>query len=628
MIADDASRDIPWLQASQLDFESIDSEAPIASCMIADARALSDLYLQECSKLETTEPAKRVYSMLAAICGMHCKPSEPNEPFGAMMTWADRRTAIPTDFNDQVELLSVIAAKVRNLTLRARLSDVCWFLQRNRTALGLQAANAYADIIDEISKGTLSWHYGERDVLHHNSCDIIMRALQIAWIAGRNSPEMDRIRALSRALREKALVSGDVVVILWFSEQDLNCNTSDAAEIGDSLKAAITRSDVKIEVHKAVAALRLAAEAYHAAKRESDKNDCLSLAADRLEEHANAYIQQPIIASHFLSDAISQLHGLPGKKEHRAALRHRLIDLQAGCPDDLSTFEQSLDLEDIVRALESRMENTNLFEKLFIFADLIHSRDITKLEEEARETISKHPLSNLFGAIHLDRHGKTIARSKGSKIGEKADNDAVRHQIAQSESLYRKIVSAGRLEPALQVIMSKHCITEQVLLPLFQNSPFIPPSLLRTFARGFTRYFQGDFISATYILVPMLEAYLRHLLKSQGVDVTRFSDETQIQEGKGISLLFQQMQLELEEIITPSITADLERVFLAKPGPYLRHAVAHGLLHDADPYSSDTIYANALIYRLCILPLFRHRQQLQEELCRDPQFSEVVRSST
>ena len=49
---------------------------------------------------------------------------------------------------------------------------------------------------------------------------------------------------------------------------------------------------------------------------------------------------------------------------------------------------------------------------------------------------------------------------------------------------------------------------------------------------------------------------------------------------------------------------------LKKPGPYLRHSLSHGLLHDGDPYGNDAIYACWLIFHLCMLPLFPCRTQL------------------
>jgi hypothetical protein len=74
------------------------------------------------------------------------------------------------------------------------------------------------------------------------------------------------------------------------------------------------------------------------------------------------------------------------------------------------------------------------------------------------------------------------------------------------------------------------------------------------------------------------------------------------------------MRAELDSALTPAIAADLERVFLSRPGPHLRHALAHGLLHDGDPYGADAIYGCWLIFRLCLIPLFRHRNELRAML--------------
>jgi hypothetical protein len=54
----------------------------------------------------------------------------------------------------------------------------------------------------------------------------------------------------------------------------------------------------------------------------------------------------------------------------------------------------------------------------------------------------------------------------------------------------------------------------------------------------------------------------------------------------------------------------INNVFLAHPGPRLRHGVAHGLLSDGDPYGPDAIYACWLIFRLCCLPLLGIRGEI------------------
>jgi hypothetical protein len=108
----------------------------------------------------------------------------------------------------------------------------------------------------------------------------------------------------------------------------------------------------------------------------------------------------------------------------------------------------------------------------------------------------------------------------------------------------------------------------------------------------------------------LLENSLRHVLKSHGHEVTKFDDSKMIQEDRTISSLFEQMRDELDSIFGRAVTSDIENVFLRKPGPYLRHALSHGLLHDGAPYTDDAIYGCWLLFHLCMLPLFPYRTQI------------------
>lgn len=210
-----------------------------------------------------------------------------------------------------------------------------------------------------------------------------------------------------------------------------------------------------------------------------------------------------------------------------------------------------------------------------------------------------------------------IFRGEAAGFGEQT-NSAIQNEIADAESGRRKRIAAGVIEPARCVIVTQHFISDDVLFALLQHSPFISSDVISTFTRGFAQFFQGDFTSATYILVPLLENSLRHVLKAYGYDVTKFDDATQTQEDRTISSLFEQMREELESIFSPAIAADLENVFTKKPGPHLRHSLVHGLLHDSDPYGTDAIYGCWLIFKLCLWPLIPYREKLRTMLAYQP----------
>ena len=561
--------------------------------------------------------------MLSAVTGMHFKPEERNEPFGPMVVFADgSRSAVPSDFRSHVDLLADMAERVSHPVLRARLSDVCWLLDRKRGKLALAAVAAYTEIVQKTDDGELKHRFAtDGGALQHDAREHLRRALQIGRAVGWDKPETIAARDLVKRLRAQAVANRALVPIHWFSDLDLGYGVSDPAEVGRSLDSVLVKVPDDSDTHNVADLWRLAARAYQFAHMDDHKNRCLGEAAEALVAEAEARQGSAMLASHLLSAAIAQLHGIPGKKDRRTALRHRLIDIQSRVTEEMSVFSQELDLREIVDRTQKAVGRGSLLDKLFIFSSLSSSPDPEKLASDAQEAMKKHPLSSMFGAWHLDREGKVIHRTQGNGFGDGADNSAIQQQIAQGEVIRRKLVASGRIDAARHTILEQHLVSDHVFVALLQYSPFVPSDLVSTFARAYARFFQGDFVSAIYILTPLLENSLRHVMKSNGHDVTIFDDATQTQQDRTISSLFEQMRPELESILTPAIAADIERVFLTKPGPYLRHALAHGLLHDGDPYGADAIYACWLIFRLCLLPLYPHGEWLRSmfkggELCR------------
>jgi hypothetical protein len=288
-----------------------------------------------------------------------------------------------------------------------------------------------------------------------------------------------------------------------------------------------------------------------------------------------------------------------------------LIDVQSGIAEEMSSFSHPMDLREIVDEVEKQLAGEReLVDMLLIFADLERSPSPDKLVADATKSINEHPLSSLFGASFHDSEGKVIHRSEGGGFGDNENSDAIRVQIAQQEQIRRQLHSFGQVETARRYIMDRFYVGEDTFHALFQHSPFIPRDLIGTFSRGFARFFEGDFTTSLYVLTPMLENSLRHVLKMHGHDVTTFDDANQVQEDRTISALFEQMRPELEDTFGRAVSADIDNVFLSKPGPSLRHQVAHGLLTDGSPYGADAIYACWLIFRLCCIPLFRQRDQI------------------
>jgi hypothetical protein len=609
----------PWLQATVDDVNAVDIDGPLAGCKDADSRTISDIFRKAAADLNADnaadQPAGRVYSMVAAAMEMHFKPRERYEPFGPMVVMDGRRSAIPSDFRERVDALAAAAARTTNPVLKARLADLCWLLDRKRAPLGFAALTSYVEIARQMDKRELVHRLVEKHgALHHECRDLLLRALWIGQSLGRDKPETVAAQDAVRRLRKQSLTDGSQVEILRFAGLDLDFDVSDPAEVAADIETALAQAKAENDRHTDVELWRLAARAHGYAKADAERDRCLSRAADVLEEQAEAVGGSAMLASHFLAQAITQLGRIPGQRERRKALRHRLIDVQANVIEEMNSFGQEIDLTEIAEAAQERIGERALFDQLFIFAFLSQIPEPERLREQAAESIRDHPLSSLFATSHMDHEGKVIHRSPGGLLGYDGQEDTIRAQIAQSEGLRRSLVADGTIAAARAKINAQHMIDIEVLALLLRHSPFVPDDLVRTFATAFARFFQGDFISATYVLTPLLENSLRHVLKSHGHDVTIFDDATQTQQDRTISSLYEQMRAEMDAIFGVGLTSDIERVFLEKPGPHLRHAVAHGLLTDGDPFGADAVYGCWLIWRLCLLPLVPHREKLRHWL--------------
>jgi hypothetical protein len=619
---EDISQVPVWLRATLDDLQGLDFEAPIRDLTEADCHALND-HLQAAAHspdkppkfLDT--PAARVHFLLAAVTGMHFKPHDQREPFGAMMIWSDgQRSALPVDFIGHVNMLSEMAANSKHPVLRARLADLCWTLDRKKGQMGKLAIGAYTEIIERADKGEFQFRFEKKGVLHHDARNYLRRALQIARQTGWDKDESLKARQIVIALRQRAVEQPAPSSVLQYSDLDMDFLLSDPAEVAGGIEKVLSNKTIDAKSHLMVELWRLCTRAYHNAKKDADKHRCQAEAAEHLAREAAAVLANngsSMVAAHWLSSAIAQLHGIPDKKERRTELRHKLIDVQAGAQEEMTIFHYPMDLEGTVGEIEKAIENLGLIDKLFFLARLPQSPDPADLVKQAQEAIQHSPIASLFETSHIDDEGKVIHRSAGGH-GNNPNDEVIQRKISEGENIRRKFIAFGQIQPVRHSILNEHFLSEDFFAFMLQHSPFVPADLIATYSRGFIRFIQGDFTSALYILTPLLENSLRHVLKSSGHDVTIFDDATKTQEDRTISSLFEQMRGELEKIFQQPIITDLENVFLSKTGPHLRHSLAHGLLHDGTPYGSDAIYACCLILRLCLIPLFKHREQFKSIL--------------
>ncbi|WP_342236268.1 DUF7380 domain-containing protein [Inquilinus sp. OTU3971] len=246
-----------WLQATVDDILDLDFEGPIADNDLADCRDLSRAYF-DASKLhenlddELAAPAARVFAMLSAVTDFHFKPEDRHAPYGAKMVVGDTRSSIPEDFRGgSLAVLADAAARTKNVVLRARLSDVCWLLERKRYGLGKAAVESYVEIVERLGSGQLK-EYSDPDddpMLGLVARDSLRRALTISRTVGWDSDEAVAARKLVPLLRDRAGRGKNPVPVLWFCEMDLDLNVSDPSQVAAEIEVFLQNAGPKSASH-------------------------------------------------------------------------------------------------------------------------------------------------------------------------------------------------------------------------------------------------------------------------------------------------------------------------------------------------------------------------------------------
>lgn len=599
-----------WLGVQKHHFDDVDVEAPLAGCSAADCCELSSLY-SAAAEASPDSVATKPYAVLSAITGFHFKPHESTEPFAPMMITSEGRTAGPQDFvgESSVAIYSILP-RLSHPSLVARIADLSWCLDRSRADAASAAILAYVHTVERVRDGFLEFSSGEDREFGNRCLGGLRRALSIARAVGWEKPESVAARTLLVELRQRAIAQEKPQAIRAVCEIDLDLNVSAPDEIARCMEETLSYPDIS-DANLRNSHWKVAARGFHKAKLTDDESRCRIAAAECLVELAEKPGVPAMFAAHWMQAAIAEMNGVPGAKERKTKLRHRLIDIQANIPDEMSSFAHETDISEIIQQTEERLQDTNLTQKLGVFACLTSSPDVETLRKAATETIAEFPLSSLFAATRVDAEGKTIHRASGVTGSGVPNDDVIESKIAQHEQIRRGLVVAGEIEVARRAISLSHFLTEQHLFIICVNSPFVPPNRRTTFAKGLLNFFRGDTHGALYILVPQLENSLRHVLKTHGHDVTKSNSKDGTQEDRTISSLYEQMREEMESIFGADLIADIDRVFLRRSGPYIRHRVAHGLLGDFEPHGPDATYGCWLIYRLCCLPLLPVWDQIE-----------------
>jgi hypothetical protein len=584
---------------TEADFATMDFEAPVRHSNYGDAGDLFGAYEKAfvVARDANDEAGQAVFRLLGQVCSMVLRPADPANPWQPLFSYADGTDSPALDDfrGEQTILLRAAAQKTECVALRARLYDIAWANNRRDGASATAAIEAYCEVADGLLGGSLVTPYSMNAGMAAKTPT--HRALQIAWLTTKASNRPQRVIDTFNRLYDAVRAAGDVGILVHLANLALEFRLKDPAVLALELEQAakgVLHGTYPMAVK---AAWDLAARLYH--KDPEAQQRCLMGGVEQLLAMRSQVSTAGAEAS-WVMDALQLLRHVQGQEELKEKLEADLRRLQKASLKEMGRFEVDLQIGEAPRKVAEHFASLSLSDALKEFALLDKSRDTEQLLTEARELREAAPLMASMPASFVDEKGRTVTRTPGTPHEGEPDDLWFSHMLDRSESMHRHRTIAALIDPARLVIQARFGFEPADFAPIVGSSAFVPEDGRAVFALGFTRLFQGDFISATHLLIPQLEPCLRHILKINEVDASKRGDDNTEQD-LSLKNIYVRHRAELEKILGINLAWEIDRLFNSKPGPALRHEIAHGQMSGGDCFHPNAYYAIWLLYRLCCL---------------------------
>jgi hypothetical protein len=590
------------------DFDAVDFLGPIAEVNQVDCHVLEAIYLRAAKAADEAkrEPDFGVYRLLTSLCGLHFKVEDQAGVFGPQWAINDKRSAIPDDWRgEQNRILAELIPRLRHPGLRARVADVVWTCNKKVGEAAHAAIDAYCEAAEGLGSGVYKDRFQSSIQASQEEIDLIQRALQIASQVTKKGKLPDRVIDNITRLYDLARGNIEPVPFSKIARLRLQHELIDPGALAFDAEAVATAASANANRYPlAIKAVWDLAAAAHARAGDNDaKRRCQLSGVDQTLK-MREQVDSAAAAAGWTRTAIAELRQIEGTNAKREALRQEMRALQEKAQDEVGSFSVPLDLSAMESGTIRLFESLTLPSLLMQFALLSRPQPVQMLRDQALAIAKEGYISTMFGTVHVDAEGKIIAETEGAPFDGEPSEDWIEDTISKNMEIMRRVVVAGRIEPARQTIMRNYALNERHFLVIVSTSPFIPPEQAMTFALGFARFMQGDYISAAHLLIPLVENSVRHVLWSANFDASKMMPDM-LQEDRPLSALLDQLRPQMEKILSPEVVLEIDLLFNHRPGPALRHEFGHGKVASGYCYHPDVIYACWFIYHLSCAPLLR-----------------------
>lgn len=600
--------------------EAFRSDAVVAATAPSDIVDLYDAHTRIAAASSASREAGDASSadalqILANVAFYNLVPDDRGEPFRPVKIMGDRRSQIPSDLlAAQVEILALVSPNIGHPAIRARVNDICWFLNKTNAKAGLRAVNAYVACVDAVLTGQAKFGVNQHNPASVPACEFLRRATVIARSMGWTRAEFNPLRETIANVSKRTLDGDDAYGFSSIGPITYDSGIWEHKQIAAAAETLAASASISGDYPAQRALWELAARAHRKEKDTPNDQRCLIAAAETYAANAEGRWNSAMPQAACLNDAIQALRPIPGTVERRRQLQNRLNEVQPRILDEMSRFSHEQDITDIVEAAEKCVRGKPL-------ADAIRACLICERSPDP-EALQKEVLESSYGSIFAtmpmtvyDSQGRTRFKAPGLLFDGSPDGDQVKFLVSQHDRFRRQYVVTGGINPIRRTLMAEHSLSIAALMPIMQASSFVPADHERVFAKGALRFFAGDDLEAAHLILPQLENSLRHILSISGVETNRINQDG-TQEEAMLRRLLEEFREPLQKILPAATLQEIDLLFNFRGGPSVRHELAHGKMSDSDFWNSDVTYSIWFILHMAILPALEIWDDVAAEIAR------------
>lgn len=583
------------------DFAAVNLTDVLCEAPVADLWAVGKLLrsASEAAAERGDEKTGRALLLLAKLSFMRLQ-IDASEPYREAKVEDVRRWELPGDFaGTQNDVLSDVVETIPHPGLRARVADIVFYNDRRRGGAVVAAIAAYAQTIEDDLPRLDGLDPTSLDANAFEAIWLAIRGLQLARMSTKGKGIPDNLMRVVSVLYERAKRRSDVVAFHRIAEALGVCKVMAWEQIGQDCEVVAAAANAKYNGPIGM----LFDFAGSAFERANDNNGKLRCYGKSLDVQLSFRDQSPMATTkaHLTQKALRYARS-KGLRERVPDLRDQLRRFELESLDEVPSMPVSIDLGEMRALVDEAFAGLSLSQSLLRLATLASIVSFDEIREGAERSRGIGFFSNMFGTIHNDARGRQVAQTAPSDTENSESSGWFLERARQYLDLnYSQIVN-GMIEPARQLLQEAYAVEARHFHPIALRSSFVPSGFEHIFALGFARLWQGDYITAAYLLIPQMENALRSSLDRRGVHLSRLHDDGN-QEDRGINVFFGELRAETEKIFGADMVFNIDMLFSNKPGPALRHEMAHGKFSVSACYSDAAVYACWLIYKLTCTPL-------------------------